>query len=244
MTWSGIEPGWCAQQAFRTPDPDGRLVIPSAAPLRPAITNAFSIGAWVRGFDPLIFSSAEGAFPTGVRIWKDQWFYRNNGGDLRKSMGGQPDRVIPGWNLVMWTYDGSNTPGGVRLYRNGIERGGVPVIANTTPNGNVGTGDVMLGAGFTGSVFQAGTGYYKHVLFFEYELTAADNLELFRHPEDPRNATLSGAGPYGFWPLDEQNKFTDFGSGGNNITSAPDYQAYLTPYARLMTDARLTNIIT
>lgn len=129
------------------------------------------------------------------------------------------------WYHLVCTYDGSNTAGGISLYRNGS--------ASTTTNSSSGSYAGMPSTSETlkigrfnlnGSVMN---GLVDEVAVFNYELTSSQVSDLYNSGEP---ADISSLSPLGWWRMGDNDggtgtTITDQGSGGNNgtLTNGPTF---------------------
>lgn len=194
--------------------------------MRPTDVTAFSVGAWVYG-TPYFFSSrstagGETTYAPGVHVRRDHIYLRDNGGGgvIRINLDAVGRTAGQGWRQIFFTFDGSSSVAGLKAYVDGILAPST-AINSDNPSTFAGSDYERIGGTSSGAGGVLSTaGYIKHVMYFQYKLTAADVKEL-RQNANPADATLSGAGPYGWWPLDGDG--TDLGSGGNDIDSVINF---------------------
>jgi len=129
------------------------------------------------------------------------------------------------WYHLVATYDGSNTAGGISLYRNGS--------ASTTTNSSSGTYAGMPSTSETlkigrfnlnGSVMN---GLIDEVAIFDYELTSSQVSDIYNSGSP---ADISSLSPLGWWRMGDNDggtgtTITDQGSGGNDgtLTNGPTF---------------------
>lgn len=118
---------------------------------------------------------------------------------------------------ILATYGGASTPASINIYIDGVSRTLATLVNNLTTS-IVAAGTISIGANADGSSDFL-TGYLRNGGFLDYELTSADATLLFNRGRlaTPNFVQLSGALPFGYWPLNKGTK--DFGTGDNNGTN-------------------------
>lgn len=124
------------------------------------------------------------------------------------------------WHHLVATYDGSNTVGGINLYR----AGSLVSTQNISVGGYVGMasqqGALRIGQWeFNSSVMN---GLIDEVSVFDYELTSSQVASL-SSADNTQSADISSLNPLGWWRMGDNNggtgtTITDKGSGGNDAT--------------------------
>jgi len=123
------------------------------------------------------------------------------------------------WHHIVWTYDGSSTQAGMKLYINDSLRTLGSGITNTPINLQNTTMDFMIGASGTLSSYNLEyNGYMDEVSYFDSVLSASDVNSIYNGgvPND-----LTSLSPISWWRCGEGDTsptLTDNGSGGNDGT--------------------------
>jgi hypothetical protein len=129
------------------------------------------------------------------------------------------------WHHVVWTYDGSSTQAGMKLYINDSLKTLGSGVTNTPINLQNTTMDFLIGASGTSSSYNYEfNGNIDEVSYFDSELSASDVTSIYNGgvPND-----ISSLSPLGYWRCGDNNggtgtTITDQGSGGNNGTLEND----------------------
>lgn len=129
------------------------------------------------------------------------------------------------WHHLVATYDGSETVGGINLYRAG------GTITTTTSSGGTYTGMSSQQGALNIGRWQSNNSFYNglvdEVAIFDYELTSSQVSDIYNSgsPSD-----ISSLSPLGWWRMGDNDgatgtTITDQGSGGNNgtLTNGPTY---------------------
>jgi len=129
------------------------------------------------------------------------------------------------WHHLVATYDGSNTAGGINLYKAGS--------LVTMQDSSVGTyagiasqqGPLRIGQWETNSSVM--NGLVDEVAVFDYELTSSQVSTIYNSGSP---ADISSLSPLGWWRMGDDDSgtgttITDQGSGGNNgtLTNGPTF---------------------
>ena len=131
------------------------------------------------------------------------------------------------WHHIVCTYDGSNTEGGLTLYRAGLEitpqllssgsYAGLPSTSETLKIGRLNLNSSVM------------NGLVDEVAVFDYELTSAQVASL-SSTDNTQPADISSLNPLGWWRMGDNDggtgtTITDQGSGGNNgtLTNGPTF---------------------
>ncbi len=129
------------------------------------------------------------------------------------------------WHHLVATYDGSNTVGGIKLYRAGS--------ASAMQNVSVGTyagmasqqGALRIGQWEVNSSVM--NGLVDEVSVFDYELSSSQVSDIYNSGSP---ADISSLSPLGWWRMGDNDggtgtTITDQGSGGNNgtLTNGPTF---------------------
>jgi len=123
------------------------------------------------------------------------------------------------WHHIVWTYDGSSTQAGMKLYINDSLRTLGSGVTNTPINLQNTTMDFMIGAsGKLSSYNYEYNGYMDEVSYFDSVLSASDVNSIYNGgvPND-----LTSLSPISWWRCGEGDTsptLTDNGSGGNDGT--------------------------
>lgn len=123
------------------------------------------------------------------------------------------------WHHMVWTYDGSSTQAGMKLYINDSLKTLGSGVTNTPINLQNTTMDFMIGASGTSSSYNYEfNGNLDEVSYFDSVLSASDVSTIYNSgvPND-----ISSFNPLGWWRMgdgDTSPTITDHGSGGNNGT--------------------------
>jgi len=123
------------------------------------------------------------------------------------------------WHHIVWTYDGSSTQAGMKLYINDSLKTLGSGITNTPINLQNTTMDFMIGASGTLSSYNYEyNGYMDEVSYFDSVLSASDVNSIYNGgvPND-----LTSLSPISWWRCGEGDTsptLTDNGSGGNDGT--------------------------
>jgi len=128
------------------------------------------------------------------------------------------------WHHIVWTYDGSSTQAGMKLYINDSLKTLGSGITNTPINLQNTTMDFMIGASGTLSSYNYEyNGYMDEVSYFDSVLTQ-ENITSIYNNGVPSN--ISSLNPISWWRMGDESNFTggvwtltDQGSGGNDGTS-------------------------
>lgn len=125
------------------------------------------------------------------------------------------------WHHVVWTYDGSSTQAGMKLYINDSLKTLGSGVTNTPINLQNTTMDFLIGASGTSSSYNYEfNGNIDEVSYFDSELSASDVTSIYNGgvPND-----ISSLSPVGWWRMGENGTWngskwllTDQGSGGND----------------------------
>jgi len=130
------------------------------------------------------------------------------------------------WHHIVCTYDGSNTEGGLTLYRAGSEITSIQALSSGSYAGMPSTSETLkIGRlNLNGSVMN---GLVDEVSVFDYELTSSQVSDIYNsgYPAD-----ISSLNPLGWWRMGDDDSgtgttITDQGSGGNNgtLTNGPTF---------------------
>ena len=121
------------------------------------------------------------------------------------------------WHHIVWTYDGSSTQAGMKLYINDDLKTLGSGVTNTPINLQNTTMDFMIGASGTSSSYNLEyNGYMDEVSYFDSVLSASDITSIYNSglPND-----ISSLNPVGYWRFEGSGTTaTDNGSGGNDGT--------------------------
>ena len=191
------------------------------------IATAFSIGIWVKPqniADTRIIFSKAGAAPD-VKGWmlrhnatSGALFYQMRGGNNR-SFTSSASVAANTWQLVGFSYDGSNNISGAIVYLNGVSGG-------TPPSGSIG-GTMLEGqdyiVGSRNGAFYFSGRFFQHTVWNK-ALNASEWLELYNSgvPIDPNNHSAN-ANLISYNPLGENDTFPtlsdDIGSADLTMTN-------------------------
>ncbi len=203
----------------------GLTIAAAPAALRRATNAAQSVSFWARGRFTA-FSNMEGAWPLG--LWAASYWFVLGGNVVSPTVAYiRLDPTVPrledGWHHYVWTYSGSRTAAGVKLYIDGQLTATTPsspiaaTVSINTPNVSADIGRTWNGAAFS-YPDSPGGGQGRDVAYWSYELTAADALALYANGvmADVRAITVSGAAPVAFWRL--SGSTADYGANKYNMT--------------------------
>lgn len=208
--------------------------LPDVPVFRPDWDDSFSYGFWFKGIGAAgasggrVFTNA-GTNGTpdhrrGIEITRDfstghilVEFYNRDTSSLGIAVSTVATFVDSDLHFGLVTYNGNGLASGFTFYVDGVlEAKNSPVQDNLQSNTTVGTTPVTIG---TNPTKPAGTRLYlRNCQWYDYVLTLADAVILYNRGKlsTPNFTLLSGARPYGYWPLESGAK--DFGTGANHGT--------------------------
>ncbi len=187
-------------------------------------SDAFSFSFWVKrtnGSGIQTFLGKSQVTPKGVRLY-------SNGSTIYMLIGTYSSACLfntfnfttlnnGSWHHIVWTYDGSSTQAGMKLYINDNLKTLGSGVTNTPINLQNTTMDFLIGASGTSSSYNYEfNGLQDEVSYFDSELSASDVSTIYGTgvPND-----ISSLNPVGYWRFEGTGTTaTDSGSGGNNGT--------------------------
>jgi len=191
--------------------------------------SAFSISAWINMTDATDFIVAakdDGGSNRqySIRFVSDKiHFYLLGGGYIGRLYNTAVTSDQGSWIHVGFTYDGSKSDTGIKIYRNGTR------VDDTNYSGFTYVGMSATSAPFEigrqGSIYSQGL--IDEVAIFNSELSSADVTAIYN---SGLPADLSSYSPVGWWRMGDNDggtgtTITDQGSGGNDgtLTNGPTF---------------------
>lgn len=192
--------------------------------------SAFSVSAWVKLDDNLrsrfvAKGNLEWLFTTDNSRRLSLYLWGSDGTSAYLQRFESAALSTGTWHHIVATYDGSNTVGGLNLYRAGSSI----TTSTATPGTYAGMasqqGALRIGQWPLNSSVM--NGLVDEVTLFDYELTASQVSDIYNSgvPSD-----ITSLSPLGWWRMGDDDSgsgttITDQGSGGNNgtLTNGPTF---------------------
>jgi len=231
LTGTGGTPAYSNQYSLTFDGIDDFVNMGNVLNMRQDGSDAFSFSFWIKrtsggGIQTFLGKSQVSA--KGVRIY-------SNGSTIYMLIGTYSSACLfntfnfttlnnGSWHHIVWTYDGSSTQAGMKLYINDNLKTLGSGVTNTPINLQNTTMDFLIGASGTSSSYNYEfNGLQDEVSYFDSELSASDVSTIFGTgvPND-----ISSLSPVGWWRMGENGTWngskwllTDQGSGGNDGNS-------------------------
>lgn len=185
--------------------------------------SAFSVSAWLNMTDATDFVVAGKDDGSGSNrqytirfVGGKMHFYLLGGGYIGRSVSTTATSDELSWIHVAFTYDGSKSETGIKIYRNGTR------VDDTSYSGGSYAGMSATSASFTigkqGTIYSRGL--MDEVAVFNSEISSSDITSIYNEgtPND-----ISSLEPVSWWRMGDSNSgvgttVTDVGSGGNDGT--------------------------
>ncbi len=134
----------------------------------------------------------------------------------------QSDQVwTTGWTHLVWTYDGSNTPGGMKLYRDGVSQS-LTTVSNNLASNITNTGNFNIGA--FRDTLNPFLGKIDEVRIYNRTLSSTEVKNLYTGSKatvvNKTNTNKLTNGLVAYWTFDGKNIYSDkaFDISGSNYT--------------------------
>ena len=220
---------WSNTQSILTDGSDALVTMGNTINMAQDGSDAFSFSFWMKrtsGSGVQTFLGKSQTSAKGIRIY-------SNGNIIYMLIGTYSSACIfnqfnfttlnnGSWHHIVWTYDGSSTQAGMKLYINDDPKTLGSGVTNTPINLQNTTMHFMIGASGTSSSYNLEyNGYMDEVSYFDSVLEEDDITTIYGTgvPND-----ISSLNPVGYWRFEETSGLTaiDSGSGGNDGTLTND----------------------